>query len=114
MEWGVDTYAIDITVDVQTFVTLRKRGVVEEVCNQIAVAFNDSLRNTPDSVREVSLPPSSVMPFDERKIAEPSSYWKVDYFKPSNRRARTHSRLQKACLMLLWTMTNHGQNIHIY
>lgn len=78
---GIDFYAIEITIDVKTFVTLRKRAVIEEVCGQIAEAFNDSMRNTADTVRSVTLVPSSTTTFDERKIAEPSSYWKVGYYK---------------------------------
>ena len=78
---GMDFYAVEITVDVKTYVALRNRGIIEEVCSQIAAAFNDSMNNTPDSVRGVSLTPSSTTTFDERKIAEPSSYWKVGYYK---------------------------------
>ena len=78
---GMDFYAVEITVDVKTYVALRNRGIVEEVCGQIAEAFNDSMNNTSDSVRGVSLTPSSTTTFDERKIAEPSSYWKVGYYK---------------------------------
>lgn len=78
---GIDFYAIEISVDVKTFVALRKRAIIEEVCGQIAEAFNDSMRNTDDTVRGVTLVPSSTTTFDERKIAEPSSYWKVGYYK---------------------------------
>lgn len=78
---GMDFYAVEITVDVKTYVALRNRGIVEEVCGQITEAFNDSMNNTSDSVRSVSLTPSSTATFDERKIAEPSSYWKVGYYK---------------------------------
>ena len=78
---GMDFYAVEITVDVKTYVALRNRGIVEEVCGQIAAAFNDSLNNTSDSVNSVSLTPSSTTTFDVRKIAEPSSYWKVGYYK---------------------------------
>ena len=78
---GMDFYAVEITIDVKTYVTLRNRGIVEEVCSQIAEAFNISMNNTSDSVRDVSLTPSSTTTFDERKIAEPSSYWKVGYYK---------------------------------
>lgn len=78
---GIDFYAVEITVDVKTYVALRNRGVVEEVCSQIAAAFNDSLNNTSDSVSSVSLTPSSTTTFDVRKIADPSSYWKVGYYK---------------------------------
>lgn len=78
---GMDFYAVEIMVDVKTYVALRNRGIVEEVCSQIAEAFNDSMNNTSDSVRGVSLTPSSTTTFDERKITEPSSYWKVGYYK---------------------------------
>lgn len=78
---GIDFYAIEISVDVKTFVALRKRAIIEEVCGQIAEAFNDSMGNTADTVRGVTLVPSSTTTFDERKIAEPSSYWKVGYYK---------------------------------
>ena len=78
---GIDFYAIEISVDVKTFVALRKRAIIEEVCGQIAEAFNDSMRNTADTVRGVTLVPSSTTTFDERKIAEPSSHWKVGYYK---------------------------------
>ena len=78
---GIDFYAVEITIDVKTYVDLRKRGAIEEVCGQIATAFNDCMNNIPDSVRSVSLTPSSTTTFDERKIAEPSSYWKVGYYK---------------------------------
>lgn len=78
---GMDLYAVEITIDVKTYVALKNKGVVEDVCGQIAAAFNDSMNNTPDSVRGVSLTPSSTTTFDERKIAEPSSYWKVGYYK---------------------------------
>lgn len=78
---GFDIYAVEIAVDVKTFVALRKRGIIEEVCGQITAAFNDSMNNTSDSVRGVTLVPSSTTTFDERKIAEPSSYWKVGYYK---------------------------------
>lgn len=78
---GIDFYSVEITVDVKTYVDLRKRGIVEDVCGQIAEAFNVCMNNIPDSVRSVSLTPSSTATFDERKIAEPSSYWKVGYYK---------------------------------
>ena len=78
---GMDFYSVEITIDVKTFVDLRKRGIVEEVCGQITEAFNVCMNNIPDSVRGVSLTPSSTATFDERKIAEPSSYWKVGYYK---------------------------------
>ena len=78
---GIDLYSIEITVDVKTFVALRNRGVIEEVCGQIAEAFNDSMKNSNDSVRGVSLVPSATTTFDERKLSEPSSYWKVGYYK---------------------------------
>lgn len=78
---GIDFYAVEITIDVKSFVTLRNRAVIEEVCGQIEAAFNDSMQNTADSVRSVTLIPSSTTTFDERKIAEPSSYWKVGYYK---------------------------------
>ena len=78
---GMDFYSVEITIDVKTFVDLRKRGIVEEVCGQITEAFNVCMNNIPDSVRDVSLTPSSTATFDERKIAEPSSYWKVGYYK---------------------------------
>jgi len=78
---GMDFYTVAITVDVKTYVDLRNRGFVEKVCNQIAEAFNDCMNNTRDSVREVSMTPSSTTTFAERKIAEPSSYWKVGYYK---------------------------------
>ncbi len=78
---GMDFYSVEITIDVKTYVDLRKRGIIEEVCGQIAEAFNVSMNNIPDSVRSVSLTPSSMATFDERKIAEPSSYWKVGYYK---------------------------------
>lgn len=78
---GIDFYSVEITVDVKTYVDLRKRGIVEDVCGQIAEAFNVCMNNIPDSVRSVSLTPSSTATFDERKIVEPSSYWKVGYYK---------------------------------
>lgn len=78
---GMDFYSVEITIDVKTYVDLRKRGIVEEVCGQITEAFNVCMNNIPDSVRSVSLTPSSTATFDERKIAEPSSYWKVGYYK---------------------------------
>lgn len=78
---GIDTYAVEITVDVKTFVALKKRGIAEDVCNQIALAFNDCMSNTRDSVGTVSMIPSATTTFDERKISEPSSYWKVGYYK---------------------------------
>lgn len=78
---GMDFYSVEITIDVKTYVDLRKRGIVEEVCGQITEAFNVCMNNIPDSVRGVSLTPSSTATFDERKIAEPSSYWKVGYYK---------------------------------
>lgn len=78
---GIDFYSVEITIDVKTYVDLRKRGIIEEVCGQITEAFNDCMNNIPDSVRSVSLTPSSTATFDERKIAEPSSYWKVGYYK---------------------------------
>lgn len=78
---GMDFYAVEITVDVKTYVALRNRGIIEEVCGQIAEAFNVSMNNSSDSVREVSLTPSSTATFDERKMTEPSSYWKVGYYK---------------------------------
>ncbi len=78
---GMDIYAVEITVDVKTYVALRNKGIVEDVCNQIAAAFNDCMNNTSDSVRGVSMTPSSTTTFDERKMAEPSSYWKVGYYK---------------------------------
>lgn len=78
---GIDFYAVEITIDVKTYVALKNRGVVEDVCGQISAAFNDSMNNTPDSVRGVSLTPSSMAAFDERKISESSSYWKVGYYK---------------------------------
>lgn len=78
---GMDFYEVEITVDVKTYVALRNRGIVEDVCSQIAEAFNDCMNNTSDSVRGVSMTPSSTTTFDERKIAEPSSYWKVGYYK---------------------------------
>ena len=78
---GMDFYSVEITIDVKTFVDLRKRGILEEVCSQITEAFNVCMNNIPDSVRSVSLTPSSTATFDERKIAEPSSYWKVGYYK---------------------------------
>ena len=78
---GMDFYSVEITVDVKTYVDLRKRGIIEEVCGQITEAFNVCMNNIPDSVRSVSLTPSSTATFDERKIAEPSSYWKVGYYK---------------------------------
>ncbi len=78
---GIDFYAVEITVDVKTYVALRNRSVIEEVCGQIAEAFNDCMRNSRDSVRGVSLVPSAMTTFDERKISEPSSYWKIGYYK---------------------------------
>lgn len=81
LDGGMDFYAVNITVDVKTFVALRKRGVVEDVCSQIELAFNDSMKNTGDSVRFVNMTPSATMTFDERKVSEPSSYWKVGYYK---------------------------------
>ena len=78
---GIDLYSIEITVDVKTFVALRNRGVIEEVCGQIAEAFNDCMKNSNDSVRGVSMVPSATTTFDERKLSEPSSYWKVGYYK---------------------------------
>lgn len=78
---GMDFYAVEIMVDVKTYVALRSRGIIDDVCSQIATAFNDCMNNTSDSVRSVSLTPSSTTTFDERKIAEPSSYWKVGYYK---------------------------------
>jgi len=78
---GMDFYSVEITIDVKTYVDLRKRGIIEEVCGQITEAFNVCMNNIPDSVRSVSLTPSSTATFDERKIAEPSSYWKVGYYK---------------------------------
>lgn len=78
---GIDFYSVEITIDVKTYVDLRKRGIIEEVCGQITEAFNVCMNNIPDSVRSVSLTPSSTATFDERKIAEPSSYWKVGFYK---------------------------------
>ncbi len=78
---GIDFYSVEITIDVKTYVDLRKRGIIEEVCGQITEAFNVCMNNIPDSVRNVSLTPSSTATFDERKIAEPSSYWKVGFYK---------------------------------
>lgn len=78
---GMDFYSVEITIDVKTFVDLRKRGILEEVCSQITEAFNVCMNNIPDTVRSVSLTPSSTATFDERKIAEPSSYWKVGFYK---------------------------------
>ena len=78
---GIDFYSVEITIDVKTYVGLRKRGIIEEVCSQITEAFNVCMNNIPDSVRNVSLTPSSTATFDERKIAEPSSYWKVGFYK---------------------------------
>ena len=78
---GMDFYSVEITIDVKTYVDLRKRGIIEEVCGQITEAFNVCMNNIPDSVRSVSLTPSSTATFDERKVAEPSSYWKVGYYK---------------------------------
>ena len=78
---GMDFYSVEITIDVKTYVDLRKRGIIDEVCGQITEAFNVCMNNIPDSVRSVSLTPSSTATFDERKIAEPSSYWKVGYYK---------------------------------
>lgn len=78
---GIDIYAVEVTVDVKTFVAVKMKGIVEDVCSQIALAFNDCLSNTSDSVRGVTLTPSAVTTFDERKISEPSSYWKVGYYK---------------------------------
>lgn len=78
---GMDFYSVEITIDVKTYVDLRKRGIIEEVCGQITEAFNVCMNNIPDSVRSVSLTPSSTATFDERKIAEPSSYWKVGFYK---------------------------------
>lgn len=78
---GIDFYSVEITIDVKTYVDLRKRGIIEEVCGQITEAFNVCMNNIPDSVRSVSLTPSSTATFDERKVAEPSSYWKVGYYK---------------------------------
>ena len=78
---GMDFYSVEITIDVKIYVDLRKRGIIEEVCGQITEAFNVCMNNIPDSVRSVSLTPSSTATFDERKIAEPSSYWKVGYYK---------------------------------
>ena len=72
---------MEITIDVKTYVDLRKRGIIDEVCGQITEAFNVCMNNIPDSVRSVSLTPSSTATFDERKMAEPSSYWKVGYYK---------------------------------
>ncbi len=78
---GMDFYSVEITIDVKTYVALRGRGIIEEVCGQIAEAFNVCMNNTSDSVRGVTLTPSSTTTFDERKVAEPSSYWKVGYYK---------------------------------
>ena len=78
---GMDFYSVEITIDVKTYVDLRKRGIIDEVCGQITEAFNVCMNNIPDSVRSVSLTPSSTATFDERKMAEPSSYWKVGYYK---------------------------------
>ena len=78
---GIDFYAVEITVDVKTYVALRNRGIIEDVCSQITAAFNDSMGNIRDSVRSVSLTPSATTIVDERKISEPSSYWKVGYYK---------------------------------
>ena len=84
---GIDFYAVEITIDVKSFVTLRNRAVIEEVCGQIEAAFNDSMQNTADSVRSVTLIPSSTTTFDERKIAEPhvdikpSKEWEVEIEK---------------------------------
>lgn len=78
---GIDIYAVEITVDVKTFVALRNRAAIDDVCNQIVDAFNACMNNTGDSVRSVSLTPSATTTFDERKITEPSSYWKVGYYR---------------------------------
>ena len=40
---GIDFYAVEITVDVKTYVALRNRGIIEDVCSQITAAFNDSM-----------------------------------------------------------------------
>lgn len=39
------------------------------------------MMSTSDSVRSVIITPSATTTFDERKITEPSSYWKVGYYK---------------------------------
>ena len=36
---GIDFCAVEISVDVKTYVALRNRGVIEEVCSQIEAAF---------------------------------------------------------------------------
>ncbi len=77
---GMDFYAVEIMIDVKTYVALRNRGIVEEVCSQITEAFNDSMNNTSDSVRGVSLTPSSTTTFDERSD-------KVDYIDERSDRA---------------------------
>lgn len=78
---GIDVYAVGIAIDVKTYVALRNRSVIEDVCNQIKAAFNDCMNRSSDSVGRVSLTPSSITTFDDRKITEPSSYWKVGYYR---------------------------------
>ena len=78
---GIDFYAIEVTIDVKTYVALKNRVAVEDVCGQLEAAFNDCLQSTADSVRRVTLVPSSTTTFDERKLSEPSSYWKIGYYK---------------------------------
>lgn len=78
---GIDFYAIEIALDVAYYVTLKNRGVVEEVQGQIGTAFNECMSTARDSVRAVTLVPSATATYDERKLSEPSSYWKVGYYK---------------------------------
>lgn len=77
----IDIYAVKIAIDVKTFVQLRKNAVIEKIANQIETAFNDCMNGIGDSVRYVTLIPSSTTTLYERKLSEPSSYWKVGYYK---------------------------------
>lgn len=79
--WDNDICAVKITVDVKTFVQLRNGAAIEKISDQIETAFNDCMKGIGDSVRYVTLAPSLTTTLDERKISEPSSYWKVGFYK---------------------------------
>lgn len=76
-----DIYAVRITIDVKTFVQLNNNSLIKRITDQIETAFNDCMRGIGDSVRNVTVVPSSSTTIDERKLSEPSSYWKVGYYK---------------------------------
>ena len=82
-DWNneIDIYAVKIAIDVKTFVQFRNSAIIETICSQIETAFRDSMKGVGDSVRYVTVVPSSSTTIDERKLSEPSSYWKVGYYK---------------------------------